>query len=583
MKNDILNLDVNIKSKKLTTLVSDEKSNKTEESLFDKILKNNAQKNDKVSISKNTILDETLNKNTSKLKSSKDTVIKQKVEKNNNEELSLFNKIIKNSNKNAQSKTDEVKKVIVQSNEIQKDIIANNKNSSTKIIKTEIKDTIKNKISTLEDEKIDEKKDIKSEVKITKNNDKLLVSAKETNIESKINALKNVEQIIDIKNNEKIIPNNLETMIINKNKHDLIDESNIKDSSKSTSKITKTPLLAKNNLKEDVNIDKNILSTTDNKSDKVEHIKENPLLNSLINDSKIEKKIKNKKLPNNDAGIKNNIKANNFLNEQITQKNIISHSKIQESKIELKKDSPLNADEKIKKSANILELKPSKIELINEQDDNNTETKIISKITTETKDDIKMQKQFLSNVFLSKVQNNEIALKNAPEIKKVQKVQNDEVIVNLEATTLQNINTKIVSARQSLNSFMSDMARKLYENYKPPVTSFKINLNPSALGSISIIIKSNKADSNISVSMNMSQSSTLEILEQNKSSLQSTLQKTFNSESNLSLDFNMQDNKNDGFENSKDKNSDKSKDDDEILNDNTNEEDDVLEENKDYM
>ena len=583
MKNDILNLDVNIKSKKLTTLVSDEKSNKTEESLFDKILKNNAQKNDKVSISKNTILDETLNKNTSKLKSSKDTVIKQKVEKNNNEELSLFNKIIKNSNKNAQSKTDEVKKVIVQSNEIQKDIIANNKNSSTKIIKTEIKDTIKNKISTLEDEKIDEKKDIKSEVKITKNNDKLLVSAKETNIESKINALKNVEQIIDIKNNEKIIPNNLETMIINKNKHDLIDESNIKDSSKSTSKITKTPLLAKNNLKEDVNIDKNILSTTDNKSDKVEHIKENPLLNSLINDSKIEKKIKNKKLPNNDAGIKNNIKANNFLNEQITQKNIISHSKIQESKIELKKDSPLNADEKIKKSANILELKPSKIELINEQDDNNTETKIISKVTTETKDDIKMQKQFLSNVFLSKVQNNEIALKNVPEIKKVQKVQNDEVIVNLEATTLQNINTKIVSARQSLNSFMSDMARKLYENYKPPVTSFKINLNPSALGSISIIIKSNKADSNISVSMNMSQSSTLEILEQNKSSLQSTLQKTFNSESNLSLDFNMQDNKNDGFENSKDKNSDKSKDDDEILNDNTNEEDDVLEENKDYM
>ena len=93
-----------------------------------------------------------------------------------------------------------------------------------------------------------------------------------------------------------------------------------------------------------------------------------------------------------------------------------------------------------------------------------------------------------------------------------------------------------------MGSFMGDVARNMYLNYKPPVTAFRVNLNPANLGSISIIMKANKVDNSLSVSMNLSNSNTMEAFTENKVALHNALLKQFNETSNVSIDFSMQDN-----------------------------------------
>ncbi len=103
-----------------------------------------------------------------------------------------------------------------------------------------------------------------------------------------------------------------------------------------------------------------------------------------------------------------------------------------------------------------------------------------------------------------------------------------------EVLTIQN---RIIGARQQLSSMMSDVARAMYENYKPPHTAFRISLNPANLGSIAILIRSQRADNSLSISMNMSSSSTLESVVANQNELRSALQKTFNDNSSFEFDF----------------------------------------------
>jgi hypothetical protein len=110
-----------------------------------------------------------------------------------------------------------------------------------------------------------------------------------------------------------------------------------------------------------------------------------------------------------------------------------------------------------------------------------------------------------------------------------------ELTVNdAEVLTIQN---RIIGARQQLSSMMSDVARAMYENYKPPHTAFRISLNPANLGSIAILIRSQRADNSLSISMNMSSSATLESVVANQNELRSALQKTFNDNSSFEFDF----------------------------------------------
>ena len=83
---------------------------------------------------------------------------------------------------------------------------------------------------------------------------------------------------------------------------------------------------------------------------------------------------------------------------------------------------------------------------------------------------------------------------------------------------------------------MSEIARQMYENYKPPVTVFKINLNPIELGNISVLMKNDK-NSGLSISMSVSNHSTLETLIENQNMLKNSLTKTFDDSTKLNLDF----------------------------------------------
>ena len=55
----------------------------------------------------------------------------------------------------------------------------------------------------------------------------------------------------------------------------------------------------------------------------------------------------------------------------------------------------------------------------------------------------------------------------------------------------------------------------MYENYKPPVTVFKINLNPLELGSIAILMKMIEI-MDFHISMNVSNMTTFDALIENQ-------------------------------------------------------------------
>ena len=114
-------------------------------------------------------------------------------------------------------------------------------------------------------------------------------------------------------------------------------------------------------------------------------------------------------------------------------------------------------------------------------------------------------------------------------------VEEDKVI-SVNSPLSFNIQTKIIGARQQMSNMMSDIARQMYENYKPPVTVFRINLHPEHLGSISIMMK-NERNSDISITMSVTSQATLEALMENQSLLRNSLVKTFEENTKFNLDF----------------------------------------------
>ena len=112
----------------------------------------------------------------------------------------------------------------------------------------------------------------------------------------------------------------------------------------------------------------------------------------------------------------------------------------------------------------------------------------------------------------------------------------DDAIVTVNSPLAYNIQSKIIGARQQMSTMMSDIAKQMYENYKPPVTVFKINLNPLELGSIAILMKSDKNNA-LTISMNVSNNATLEALVENQNVLRNSLNKNFDENTKFNLDF----------------------------------------------
>ncbi|WP_323592816.1 flagellar hook-length control protein FliK [Aliarcobacter butzleri] len=123
----------------------------------------------------------------------------------------------------------------------------------------------------------------------------------------------------------------------------------------------------------------------------------------------------------------------------------------------------------------------------------------------------------------------------------------DDVTVDINPTLLNNIQSRIIGAKQQMSQMMSDVARQMYENYKPPVTVFKINLNPVELGSISILMKNDK-NNGLNISMSVSNMTTLDTLLGNQDLLRNSLAKAFNENTQFNLDFSSSNQNNRGNE-----------------------------------
>jgi len=125
----------------------------------------------------------------------------------------------------------------------------------------------------------------------------------------------------------------------------------------------------------------------------------------------------------------------------------------------------------------------------------------------------------------------------------------NEAILGLNVSPSENqiIKSKIIGARQGLNSMLNSLAKNMYENYKPPVSAFRINLNPSNLGNIAIIIKAKDLGSkslnktkDMSISLSLSSSATMNSLMANQEDLKSALRQNFSNNDNFTLNFSMQ-------------------------------------------
>ena len=112
----------------------------------------------------------------------------------------------------------------------------------------------------------------------------------------------------------------------------------------------------------------------------------------------------------------------------------------------------------------------------------------------------------------------------------------DDATVNVNAPLSYNIQSRIIGAKQQMSAMMSDIAKQMYENYKPPMTAFRINLNPLELGSIAILIK-NDRNSGLTISMNVSNNVTLDTMMENQNMLKNSLNKTFDEGTKFNLDF----------------------------------------------
>ena len=112
----------------------------------------------------------------------------------------------------------------------------------------------------------------------------------------------------------------------------------------------------------------------------------------------------------------------------------------------------------------------------------------------------------------------------------------DDATVSVNSPLSFNIQSKIIGAKQQMAAVMSDIAKQMYENYKPPVTAFRINLNPIELGSIAILMK-NDRNNGLTISMNVTNNVTLDTLMENQNMLRNSLNKTFDEGTKFNLDF----------------------------------------------
>ncbi|MEA3553455.1 MAG: flagellar hook-length control protein FliK, partial [Campylobacterota bacterium] len=285
---------------------------------------------------------------------------------------------------------------------------------------------------------------------------------------------------------------------------------------------------------------------------------------------------------------KNPLMANMFLSAQKNLREIISKEQVSNAKKNLEENKTISG---VKKSAQMLDLnlKDAKIKVDETKVDENAIKKDTSKPFISNSNSMLnkmvMQTQVTQGLAKESIENSKTQEKTISTETATIKEKETTVSMTVPPVVVETIQNKIIGAQQKVGTFMSDVARNMYLNYKPPVNTFKIDLNPANLGSISIIMRSNKADNSISVSMNMSNSSTMDVFSENKSSLQSAIARNFNDGSSVNLSFDMQgDSSQNSFEQFKENQNNQQKGDQQDSTSGSHEnEEEVVAENNDYM
>ncbi|PRM94103.1 flagellar hook-length control protein FliK [Aliarcobacter cryaerophilus] len=193
--------------------------------------------------------------------------------------------------------------------------------------------------------------------------------------------------------------------------------------------------------------------------------------------------------------------------------------------------------EDIEKSANILDLDANNLEV-----EQNISNESLNDLSVDEKESLD-RKNILNSILNEKdVRSVDVRnlITNSIEASKalLEDTINilDDKLLDIQPNLVNSIQSRIVGAKQQMASMMSDVARQMYENYKPPVTVFRMNLNPGDLGTISVLMKQDKS-SGLTINMSVSNIATLEILMENQNMLRNSLAKTFNDNANFNLDF----------------------------------------------
>ncbi len=240
----------------------------------------------------------------------------------------------------------------------------------------------------------------------------------------------------------------------------------------------------------------------------------------------------------------NDIATNIYLS---SQKNSIYNQMLSNKTEGVKTVKDGNSIEDVKKGADILNL--------NLEDTSIEVDESLTKLEPQSNNKPNLDKiSLLDKLAFNKNLNVEELIKKATENLESQKIASNSITsssstsetnsinlnVNVNPNLAMTIQNRIIGAQQQMSSMMSDIARNMYENYKPPVTAFRINLFPAQLGHIAILMKTDRENA-ISISMNLSQSSTHDAFVENQSVLRDAINRNFNNpQTTVTLDFNMQ-------------------------------------------
>ncbi|QKF82892.1 hypothetical protein [Halarcobacter ebronensis] len=413
----------------------------------------------------------------------------------------------------------------------------NNKNESENIKTTNDNESLISKAKT--QESINKENisltDIKSSDTIENGKEiKSSLSSNNQDIKNKVevsnkNIIDNDEEV---KNNKSLESKNL----VNKNK---IQETEIKDSSTTTKstnlnlngaeEISKKSFDSESLVSKDerINLDKKALSDTKNIETKENKTTNSSFLDKLIQDSEEINLSKNPQNQNTTTQKSTDIVTNIFLS---TQKGSVQSQLMANKSDNVKMVKDANSLKDVKEGADGLDLGLDSLDVATQEAEIEPETpkklnrdnnSLLSKLALNTK-----------NINTSLITEDTVTNQTTTSISDNSLTSDEQTVnLNVNSSLATSIHTKIIGARQQMASMMSDVARSMYENYKPPVTAFRINLTPAFLGSIAILMRNNKENS-LTINMTMSQSTTHDSMIENQSMLRDALHKTFNSNEN---------------------------------------------------